>query len=150
MSERPEHVLQDFRHRLIGRPVKFVRLAANSLLVYVDSEPGSATGLTFWFEPTWHLVGPTGVLLGSRQAQVEDPDARSKLSDLTANLFEKKVEELSVVPLTHDLHVFFEGSYSIKTFVSDPVDNESWHIRDNKTKHRLVGCAAGLRVTEAG
>ena len=148
MNEQPELVLQDFRHRLIGHPVTFVRLAANSLLVYIDSEPGSVTGLTFWFEPTWHLVGPTGVLLGSRQSQIEDAEAHSKLSDMTLGLFDKKVEEISVVPLTYDLHVVLEGAYSITTFVSDPTDDESWHIRDNHTGRRLVGCAAGLRVTQ--
>jgi hypothetical protein len=146
MNAQPEHVLQDFRQRLIGHAVTFVRLAANSLLVYIDSEPGSGTGLTFWLEPTWHLLGPEGVAVGSRQAQVEDVVEHSKLSDLTAVLSGKRVEDVSVLPLTHDLRVSFEGPYVVETFVSDPTDDESWHIRDNKTKDRLVGCSAGIRM----
>jgi len=148
MGENAERLFQEHRERLIGRPVTFTRLAANSLLVYIDGEPGSGTGLTFWFEPTWHLLGPAGVLLGSRQAQTEDAENHSRLSDLPLKLFQKKVEEVSVSPITHDIHVLFEGAYAIATFVSDPTDVESWHIRDNQTKQRVVGCAKGLRVTE--
>jgi len=65
-----------------------------------------------------------------------------------AEALQKKVEEVSVSPITHDIHVLFEGAYAIATFVSDPTDVESWHIRDNQTKQRVVGCAKGLRVTE--
>ena len=148
MHEDAEGLFQEFRQRLVGRPVTFTRLAANLLLVYIDGEPGSGTGLTFWFEPTWHLLGPEGVILGSRQAQTEDAESHSNLSDLPLMLIQKKVEEVSVSPLTHDIEVLFEGAYAIVTFVSDPTDDESWHIRDNHSKQRLVGCANGLRVTE--
>ena len=92
MGENAERLFQEHRERLIGRPVTFTRLAANSLLVYIDGEPGSGTGLTFWFEPTWHLLGPAGVLLGSRQAQTEDAENHSRLSDLPLKLFKRKLK----------------------------------------------------------
>jgi hypothetical protein len=44
---------ESFRRELIGRSITFVRLACNSLLLYVECEPGDGRGLTLWLEPTW-------------------------------------------------------------------------------------------------
>jgi hypothetical protein len=46
---------ENFRHELIGSRITFVRLACNSLLLYVECEPGDGCGLTFWLEPPWRV-----------------------------------------------------------------------------------------------
>lgn len=69
-----EVLFTELRHLLIGRPIQFWRLAANSLLLYSDCEPGQARGYVIWGEPTWHFSAPEGVLVGSRQVHGEGDD----------------------------------------------------------------------------
>lgn len=142
--------LEHLRGSLEGHVVEYTRLAANSLLIYVECEPGDKKGVTIWFEPTWHLCGAEGVLLGSRQAQMddesEDDEAFHRLAEPLRVLEGKKIESVVVEPRTFDLHMFFEGDYWIKTFVADSTDEESWHMRENATGQRLKGFPKGLAV----
>lgn len=141
MTTKPEQFLARLIEHLVGRRVSYRRLACDSLLVY-------KAGATIWFEPPWHFRGPQGVLVGSNQAAraadaQETLDAVASLMDV---LDERTIVQIVVEPLTHDLTVTFEGGYSIKTFVSDPTDDESWHIRENATGARLKGSPAGLSI----
>jgi hypothetical protein len=142
--------LEHLRGRLEGRVVEYTRLAANSLLIYVECEPGDKKGITIWFEPTWHLCGVGGVLFGSRQAQMddepEDEEAFHLLAEPLRVLEGMKIESVVVEPRTFDLHIFFEGDYWVKTFVADPTDEESWHIQENAIGQRLKGFPKGLAV----
>ena len=148
MVTQPEHFLESLRDRLIGRSVSYRRLACDSLLIYVECQPGDEKGLTIWFEPIWHLRGPRGVLVGSMQA-AEASKTEGGLDVVCARmdlLCEKSIEEVGVHPLTHDLSVTSAGGYSVNTFVADPTVDESWHIRDNATRVRLKGCPTGLSI----
>lgn len=160
MRERRSHLgvtymeaiefFESLRPRLIGHTVSFRRLAANSLLIYIDCEPGDQQGVTIWFEPTWHFCGPEGVLVGSRQAQVADaPDADevfARVAEPLDLLLGRAIESATIEQRTHDLSLALEGDYYIKTFVSDPTDDETWHIRDNETGKRLRGFSKGLAI----
>jgi hypothetical protein len=144
----PTEQFEDFASRLIGHRVSFTRLAGNSLLIYVDCEPSDNKGLTIWFEPTWHLGSPRGVLLGSRQAQVDGKEAHSRVAEPLDQLAGKAIEKVLIEEITFDLRVVFEGGYWITTFVSDPTDDESWHITDNSSKLQLFASPAGLQIVE--
>jgi hypothetical protein len=151
MDSDSEHFWASLRDRLIGRPVSFRRLAGDSLLIYVDCEPGDQEGLTIWFDPIWHFRGPQGVLVGSMQA-AETSESEGELDVVSACmdvLHQKPVEQIVIEPLTRDLRVTFAGGYCVETFVSDPTDGESWHIRDNATGVRLKGCPTGLSIVTA-
>jgi hypothetical protein len=137
-----------FARRLVGHRVSFTRLAANSLLIYIDCKPNENKGLTLWFEPTWHFGSLRGVLLGSRQAQVQDKKTHTLVAEPLNQLHGRAIEKVSVEDITFDLHISFEDGYWIKTFVSDPDEDESWHIRDNAKRLKLVASPAGLRTTE--
>jgi hypothetical protein len=147
----PEDLFADFRSRVVGRSVRRRRLAGNSLLVYVDCEPGDETGITLWFEPTWHLRDPSSVLAGSRQAQhdagADSPDAGfHAAADALDVLVGRPIMSLEVDPVTGDLSVTFPCGLTLTTFVSDPDTEELWHIRDNATKQRLVRTARRLEI----
>lgn len=146
----PEAVFATLQAKLLGRAVNFRRLAANSLLLYVDCEPGDQTGVIVWFEPTWHVLGPVGVLAGSRQAQFDDAAAEEDgLAQLGAQLdvvLGQTITSLEIDPLTHDLAMTLKRGYAVKTFVSDATDEETWHIRDNATGVILYGSPRGLSV----
>jgi hypothetical protein len=122
------------------------RLAGNSLLVYVDAQPGDGHGITLWFEPTWHLRGPDRILTGSRQAMhnadAEDPDAGFNLAAEAVDVLNgRRIADLTIESGTGDLFLWLDGEYLVRTFVSDPMDDEIWHIRDN---------ASGVRLTRSG
>jgi hypothetical protein len=147
----PGQQLQEFRRRTIGRPVTYRRLAGNSVLVYVDATPGSRSGVTFWLEPTWQLRGPERVLTGSREAQRDDgaadPDAGFRRAAAALDsLSDRTVLDVRVEPITGDLVMEFEGGFILRTFVSDPTDDEIWHIRDNSTSRKLIRAAAGFAI----
>jgi len=145
-----ETYFEHLRAMLVNHKVSFTRLAANSLIVYVECEPGDKKGVTIWFEPTWHFCGVEGVLIGSRQAQMDDEpeneEAFYRVAEPLRMLEGRKIESVVIEPRTFDLHVYVEGGYWIKTFVSDPTDDESWHIRENATGKMLKGFAKGLAI----
>src|SRR5215472_3257067 len=130
-----------------GSYISVTRLAANSLLIYVECEPGDKQGVTIWFEPTWHFAGPEGVLVGSRQAQMDDnPDDDEdfyRVAEPLRVLEGKTIQSVVIEPITHDLHVRIEDAYWVKTFASDPNDDESWHIRENCNAGILKGFPKG-------
>jgi hypothetical protein len=132
---------------LIGHKVKFVRLAANSLLIYVDCEPGDEKGTTIWFDPPWHFSSPEGVLVGSRQAYdaSEDKAALDKVSEPLQNIQGKVVDFIKLEPRSYDL---FEGDFWVKSFTADSEETDTWHIRDNTTGKRVVGSPKGLFIRE--
>jgi hypothetical protein len=152
MATKTEHFLEDLRNRLVGRPVYYRRLAGDSLLIYVDCEPGDGKGITIWFEPIWNFRGPQGVLVGSMQAfeAAQTEGGLGALSDLMNVLHEKEVEQVVVDPLSFELSIAFAGGWSIKTFVAHATDGESWHIRDNATGIRLKGAPMGLSIVAVG
>jgi hypothetical protein len=146
-----EVFLTEFRERVVGRVVRQRRLAGNSLLVYVECEPGDHSGHTLWFEPTWHLRDQTAVLTGSRQAQhdpdASDPDAGFNVAaDAVDRLKGRTVLSLEVAPVTFDLTLHVSGGLSVSTFVSDPTTDELWHIRDNTTKVKLIRTGAAFEI----
>jgi hypothetical protein len=90
--------------------------------------------LYFWFEPTWHICCDSAVVLGSRQAQIEDKDAHNQLNKLAAELNGRAIENAALDAVSHDIELRFSGGYALRTFVTDPADEEIWYIRDNATK----------------
>lgn len=144
-----ESLFQNFKARLIGRSVTHRRLACDSLLIYVDCVPGEKTGVSLWFEPIWHYRGPQGVLVGSMQVAEasKSAEARAAVADEPMALLQgRPIESIEIEPKTFDLIVSFRGDYSVKTFVSDPTTDESWHIRDNATGTWLLGTPKGVEV----
>jgi len=141
---------QEFVRRLtgnlIGKRVSFTRLALNSLLVYLDCEPGDETGFVLWFEPTWHFRDKKRVLLGSRQAQEDSAEVLDRLGRPLRKLRGSRVRGVSIEAITNDLVVEFDSSRILRTFVADPTDNEQWHICDNAATTVLYGNPRRLYV----
>lgn len=148
----PQTLFDEYRSRIIGHEIRYRRLATNSLLVYIDNEPGDETGLTLWFEPTWHLRDLVRVLTGSRQAQhdewAEDPDAGFHIAVAAVDtLVGETVRDLSIDPITQDLRLDTDGGLTLCTFVTDPSSDHLWHIRDNASRLALYCGVDGLEVT---
>ncbi len=97
----------------------------------------------------------TGTFTGSREAQHDedapDPDAGFRRAAVALDLLnDRTVLDIRVEPITGDLHMDFEGDFLLRTFVSDPADDEIWHIRDNSTKGSLNRDAVGFAIETGG
>src|SRR5262245_18894426 len=64
MLTEPDDFFETLRRGLLGHAVSFRRLAGDSLLLYIECEPGDPSGITLWLEPVWHLRGPGGGAAG--------------------------------------------------------------------------------------
>jgi hypothetical protein len=91
-----DRFLIEIRGDIVGRAITYRRLAANSLLLYVDSDPDDPTGYIIWFEPTWHVSSPKGVLIGSCQAQVETKEELSEAGKPLDQLVGHRIEWIVV------------------------------------------------------
>jgi hypothetical protein len=148
MPQTVQSVFNDFVQWLIGREIQAASLFLNSLRLCVGCEFGQKAGLFLYFDPVWHLGGPKGVFVGSRQAQVEERDAHAALDLLVQELLRKKIERVSVDALTGDIDVRFSGGFWVRTFVSDPTDDENWYIWDKQKNLVVTGSATGLQLEE--
>ena len=147
----PDELFSELRARVLGRPVSFRRLAADSLLVYVVAEPGEKTGVTFSFNPTWRLRGPDRVLTGSREAQhdpdSDDPDAGfRRAADAVDALLGRIVTEVWVEPVTGDLHLTLEAGFTYVPSSPTRVSAELSHVRDNVADVVLYRSPAGYEI----
>lgn len=127
---------------LVGRRVTDRQLAGNSISIWFDTEKGSSTGWTVWLEPTWHLVGPDGVIAGSRQAQDEEEETGwQAVTEAIDILMGRVLETLDIDQRTGDLVLGFSGGLVVRTFVSDPREDFLWRVRARGTEHCVVGGA---------
>jgi len=131
---------QEIISPLVGTVVAGRHLAASSVSIDLHSPSNPSQRWTVWFEPTWHLVGPEGLLTGSRQAQDDESssgfEAASKALDIIVGL---EVVAIENDPRTGDLIVELSGGYSLRTFAVDPRDDMLWSIRVWSTGQELVG-----------
>jgi hypothetical protein len=149
MPKDAQSVFNDFVRSLLGRPISYVSLFANSIRVCVDRELGEKTGFFLWFEPVWHLGSPEGILLGSRQAQTDEREAHAALNlSLQQKILGRQVERISVEALTTDIDIRFSGGCWVRTFVSDPTVDESWYFRDCQSDIVVTGSPKGVRLAE--
>lgn len=149
MVIEPEVLFNTLRGQLVGHRLSFRRLACDSLLLYIDCDPGDSRGVTVWLEPVWHLRNSTRVLLGSMQVHVACDSAEAMASiadDALGPLIGSTVNGVAIDPVTFDLTLVFEDGRTISTFVADATTNESWHIRENESGTRLTGSPMGLSV----
>ncbi len=147
-----DELFERFHSELIGRNISCVRLACNSLLLYVDCQPGDGQGLTLWLEPTWHVSAPEGVIAGSRQAQGEGDAGPTETeldrvsSPICEKLIDRTITEIQIDKRSRDLTVTVAGVFYVRTFASDSQDDHLWHIRENSTGLALYASTVGWRV----
>ena len=131
---------QEVLSRVVGAAVANRQLVANSVNIDLRSSLDPSQRWTVWLEPTWHLMGPEGLVTGSRQAQDDvNPsgfEAASKALDVIVGL---EVVAIEKDHCTGDLTLELSGGYSLRTFAADPRDDMLWSIRVWSTGQELVG-----------
>src|SRR5262245_27533758 len=96
---------------IIGRTVSYQRLAANSLMLYIDSAPDERTGFMIWFEPTWRLTSASSILIGSDQDCSGTKEDLARIGEPLRRLLGQRVENISVDERSKDLLLVVEGEF---------------------------------------
>jgi mycothiol synthase len=141
--------LRKFRRCLLGRPVAFYCLLTNTLLLDIDYQPDGDTGYVIWLDPVWQVWTPEGVLVGSDFycAQGEgELETLERAGALLGRLIGEPVAGLEVKPRSNDLTLMVGERFLVRTFLSDPTANDTWHIDDRGRRVALYGSPQGLEV----
>lgn len=142
----PEELIETIQS-IQDRQVRFVRLAGNSLIIYCDCEPGDLNqGFSIWLEPTWHFRNTERVITGSREAQTEDEVEHSNIIEQLKTLYFKTIKKISIEPITNDVVIEIDEGNILKTFVSDPNDEESWQIRNFNKGIKIIGNPRAIQI----
>jgi hypothetical protein len=145
------------RHSLPGQPIQYFRYVTNSLMVYLGCTPEDlgrdigAPGYVVWLEPTWHVCSLDDVIVGSREVYGEVDEGEpnwERLEGLLKPLLGKRVEAVTTDFRTNDLVLIVEGSYLIRTFVSNARRDHLWHIDDNGRRLALYADPGGFELVE--
>jgi hypothetical protein len=151
MKSAVEKLVLNLRKSIIGRPITFRRIAADSLLLYVDCEPGDDHGFAFWFNPPWHYCSAGRVLVGSNQTQPgrdgvwPTTEELDRISARMRPLHGKAVTALEVDSWSHDLSLDIGSIHRVKSFADRPASRENWSIKDVAGCVYLVGSSTGLK-----
>lgn len=89
------------------------------------------------------------MITGSRAAQTEDEAEHIGVSEHFKQLYSKPVKMLTIEPITNDLVIEFDEGIVLRTFVSDPADEESWHIRNLANGVRIIGNPRTIHIVES-
>jgi hypothetical protein len=143
----------EMRESLNGHTVRYTRLAADSLILYVECEPGDKQGWTLWLDPPWHISAPHRLLLGSRQTQGETDETwptKEELNRISGKFHDLRghpIYSLEVDPRSRDLIITLSQEHQVRTLATAP-NRDLWHVRDNGRDLNVVGCAARFYVRE--
>jgi hypothetical protein len=142
--------LGELTSSLLGQQVAFTRVAGNSLLLYVGFEPGGpeSNGIVVWFNPPWHVAGPSGVTIGSYPLSVASHDGGEVFERACAPaelLRGQTITRVAVDDCASELSIA-AGEFVVRSFVDDPDDSELWQIHDRAGGRRLFGGAPGLTL----
>lgn len=147
-----DELFKRFHGELVGRPVSFVRLACDMLLLYIDCRPGDDTGLTFWLNPPWQPISTRGVIADSSRIPIVDQEkpTNDDLDDITSaicgKLIDQTITEVRVDPRSFELVVTIGRAYEVKALASDLECDHMWHLRENATGMTLFSSIAGWKV----
>ena len=142
----PDQVWETLRARVEGSAISDRQLAGNSISLWVDMTPGEQqAGRTIWLDPSWSIVGPSGVLAGSMQAQDEDDDSGwIAVSNTLDTLVGKTIKRAEIEPITGDLILRLDGGVIIRTHATDPRETRHWRIKDYEKHVWVSGSSHGL------
>ncbi|WP_435021544.1 hypothetical protein TA3x_002431 [Tundrisphaera sp. TA3] len=150
-----DELFRRMRDEVIGRPISFVRLVCDILLLYVDCDPGDGRGLTFWLNPPWEVSSPEGVVADSSQARSEDEEGPTEeqlgrvSTPIRGELLGRPITELQVDRRTRSMTMNVAGGHVVRVLASDPEDDHLWHLRENATGLTLYASTRGWIIRDA-
>jgi hypothetical protein len=57
----------------------------------------------------------------------------------------REITNIFIEDITQDIQIHIDQEYVIKTFASEPSDDETWHIKDYERRIRTTGTQEKLK-----
>lgn len=125
--------------RLVGEKVSFVRVAANSIIIYFFGEPGDDSVISVFIDPTWRFQSRGKVITGSYDLQIGESDFESKeeyqreferLASLPSSLEGSKLERVEIDFESSDISMKFSDDQGVRNFANSAFDDKDWTYRN--------------------
>lgn len=125
--------------KLVGEKVSFVRVAANSIIIYFFGEPGDCNVVSVFIDPTWRFQRHGKVIVGSYDLQVDESDFESKeeyqkeferLASLPSSLEGAKLESVEIDFESSDISMKFSDGQAMRNFANSAFDDKDWTYRN--------------------
>ncbi|HQY23291.1 MAG TPA: hypothetical protein PLL45_00325 [Thermoflexales bacterium] len=135
--------LYDALKRLIGKSLTFKRIAANSIILYFDGEPGDDTVRSIWLEPPWRYEVSGRVVIGSSDLWLHESDFSSKEEmdaewtrrcRLTDTVNDSPLEVVLIDSVSNDVMLRFAGGKVMRNFSNSGLHDIAWTFRDRTQK----------------
>ena len=133
----------DALNRLIGKSLTFKRVAANSIILYFDGEPGDDAVRSIWLEPPWRYEIDDRVIIGSSYLWLHESDFQSKEEmdsewnrrcRMTDSVNDNPLETVSIDLVSNDMMLRFVGGKVMRNFSNSGLHDIAWTYRDRTQK----------------
>ncbi len=141
--------------KLVGEKVSFVRVAANSIIIYFFGAPGDDSVISVFIDPTWRFQRQGKVVIGSYDLQIDESDFTSKeeyqrefhrLSSLPSSLEGSKLESVEIDFESSDISMKFSGGQVLRNFANSAFDDKDWTYHNAPKGIRAYVSPLGIRL----
>jgi hypothetical protein len=142
-------------HKLVGEKVSFVRVAANSIIIYFFGEPGDVSVVSVFIDPAWRLQQQGKVIIGSYDLQIDESDFESKeeyekeferRASVTHRLEGSKLEGIEIDFASSDIYMKFSDGQVVRNFANSAYDDKAWTYHNAPNSVRAYISPLGIRL----
>ncbi len=126
--------------KLIQTTVSFKRIAGNSIIIYFFGEPGDATVVSLFINPTWRYQKQGKIIVASLDFRCEESDFNSKeeyeqtfdrMCSLTDDIKGSKLINCEIDLMSSDVTLEFSGNQILRNFANSAFDHNAWTYRNH-------------------
>ncbi len=141
--------------KLVGEKFSFVRVAANSIIIYFFGEPGDDNVVSVFIDPTWRFQRHGKVIVGSYDLQIDESDFDSKeeyqeefeqLASLPNSLEGAKLETIEIDFESSDICMKFSDGQVMRNFANSGFDDKDWTYRNVAQSITAYVSPLGIRL----
>ena len=140
--------------KLVGEKVSFVRVAANSIIIYFLGEPGDDSVVSVFIDPAWRFQRHGKVIIGSYDLQIDECDFETKekyqaeferLASLPGSLEGSKLESVEIDFESSDISMRFSDGRVVRNFANSAFDDKAWTYHSAPKGIRAYVSPLGIR-----
>ena len=141
--------------KLVGEKVSFIRVAANSIIIYFFGEPGDDNVVSVFVDPTWRFQKKGKVVVGSYDLQIDESDFESedkyqeefeRIASLPHSLEGAELESVKIDFDSSDLSMRFSDDQVVRNFANSAFDDKDWTYRNVAQRITAYVSPLGVRV----
>ncbi len=141
--------------KLVGQSVSFVRVAANSIIIYFFGEPGDDRVVSLFIDPTWRFQRYGKVVVGSFDLQMDESDFESeeeyqeefqRMAALPSSLQGAVLENVDIDFDSSDISMTFSDGQIVRNFANSAFDDKDWTYRNAAQGIAVCVSPIGIRL----